>query len=118
MSEGLINGWWTASEALKRHPQLVEAELVWRTYSAPSPDWDHDHCALCWTKLAHTASDDVLGAAYTDDAPTLTPSPHIEGLQSAPAGTRMWVCPTCAEAYRHVFNWRIRGGSLRGGEAE
>jgi hypothetical protein len=105
-----INGWWTAQEALRHHPQLVDAHLVWRPYSQPSPDWDHDHCALCWTKLAQTASEDVLDAAYTDDAPTLTPSPHIEGLQSAPAGTRTWVCPTCVSAYQHVFNWQPGAG--------
>jgi hypothetical protein len=101
-----INGSWTEAEALRRHPQLVEAQLVWRKYSAPSPDWDHDHCTLCWTTIAETASDDVLDAAYTDDKPYLTPSPHIDGLQSAPAGTLTWVCPTCARAYQDVFNWK------------
>jgi hypothetical protein len=112
MSDERINGWWTEAEALKRHPHLVGAELVWRMYAAPSSNWEHDHCALCWTKIAQTASDDVFDAAYTDDAPTITPSPHLDGLQSAPAGTRTWVCPICASAYQHVFNWQARGGPL------
>jgi hypothetical protein len=107
-----INGRLTAAEALKRRPQLVEAQLVWRKYSAPSPDWDHDHCTLCWTKIMETASDDVLDAAYTDDKPSPAPSPHIDGYQSSPAGTRTWVCPICARAYRDVFNWRTRGGPV------
>jgi len=38
--------------------------------------------------IAQIASEDALDAAYTDDVPTMTPSPHIDGLQSAPAGTR------------------------------
>jgi hypothetical protein len=110
VGDELINGWWTASEALERNPQLVGAELVWRKYVAPSPDWDHDHCVLCSTKIAETASEDVLDTAYTDDVPAITPGPQIDGLQSAPAGTRTWVCPTCARAYQHVFDWHERGG--------
>lgn len=112
MGDERINGWWTASEALRRNPQLAGAELVWRRYSAPAPDWDHDHCVLCMTKIAEIASEDVLDAAYTDDVPTITPSPHIDGMQSAPVGTRTWVCPTCVSAYQHVFNWQAEGGPL------
>jgi hypothetical protein len=104
-----INGWWTAAEALGHHPELVDVQLAWRRYSQPSPDWDHDHCVLCSTKLAETAAEDVLDAAYTDDV-AHPASPHIEGMQPAPAGTRTWICPTCAEAYRHVFNWHTNGG--------
>jgi len=73
VSDELVNGWWTASEALRRNPQLASAELVWRGYSAPAPDWDHDHCVLCMTKITEIASEDVLDAAYTHDRPTLAP---------------------------------------------
>ncbi len=110
MGDERINGWWTASEALRRNPQLVGAELVWRGYSAPTADWDHDHCVLCMAKIAQIASEDVLDAAYTDDVPTTAPSPRIDGYQSSPAGTRTWVCPTCASAYQRVFNWHLNGG--------
>jgi hypothetical protein len=61
-------------------------------------------------KIAQIASEDVLDAAYTDDVPTTAPSPHIDGYQSSPAGTRTWVCPTCASAYQRVFNWHLNGG--------
>ena len=113
MSEERINGWWTAAEALRHHPELVDAHLVWRAYSQPSSEWDHDHCPLCWTKLMPTASDDVVDAAYTDDV-AHPASPLIEGMQPAPAGTRTWICPTCAEAFRDVFNWHTSGGPFDG----
>jgi hypothetical protein len=111
MDDERINGWWTATEALRHHPQLVDATLVWHTYSQPAPDWDHDHCVLCSTKLMENAAEDVLDAAYTDDV-ALAASPLIEGLQPSRAGTRTWICPTCAEAYRRVFDWQIDGGPL------
>ena len=25
--------------------------FVKKRYTAPSPNWDHDHCAFCWTKF-------------------------------------------------------------------
>jgi hypothetical protein len=28
------------------------AELRFREYEAPSDDWDHEHCSLCWAKFA------------------------------------------------------------------
>ena len=69
MDDNLINGLWTAEEALRRHPDLVCAVLVWREYERPSEWWDHDHCAFCWVKVTDMAnpSPDDLPAAYTDD---------------------------------------------------
>lgn len=113
MGDDLINGWWTADEALRHHPDLVGAALVWREYHRPSESWDHDHCAFCWatvTDYPNAAADD-LKAAFTDDVPQPpSPQPADPKFVPAPAGSRRWVCPTCAEAYRHVFNWTTSGG--------
>ena len=113
MGDDLINGWWTADEALRHHPDLVGAALVWREYHRPSESWDHDHCAFCWatvTDYPNAAADD-LKAAFTDDVPQPpSPQPADPKFVHAPAGSRKWVCPTCAEAYRHVFNWTTSGG--------
>jgi hypothetical protein len=56
VDDNLINGWWTPAEALRRHPTLRDAELVWRSYERPSAAWDHDHCAFC----RRTITDDPL----------------------------------------------------------
>jgi hypothetical protein len=121
MGDDLINGWWTAAEALRDHPDLLGVDLVWRQYLPPSADWDHDHCELCWAKV-RAASDfspaegasDVYSAAYTDDvAQNQAASRATEAgrlLLGQPAGRRRWICSTCADAYRHVFGWHTRGG--------
>ena len=111
MGDERINGWWTPAEVLRRHPTLRDAELVWKTYERPSATWDHDHCAFCWQKITDdpTASD-AIPDAYTDDLPKRAAPDLGPAYEPAPAGTKTWVCPTCAGAYRGVFNWRTTGG--------
>jgi hypothetical protein len=117
MSDELINGWWTAAEALDRVPQLRGARLVWKDYAPPSERWDHDHCALCSTKLMapkRGRAPDTLTAGYTDGIKhQRSPTAIIETgpvLEGAPSGTMTWVCPVCADTYRKVFNWTTEGG--------
>jgi hypothetical protein len=111
----LINGWWTAEEALRQHPDLVGAALVWREYERPSESWDHDHCALCWatvTDIPDPAPDD-LPAAYTDDVDRPASPPLSDhSLVSAPSGTKTWICPVCSEAFQPVFGWSMNGGPV------
>jgi hypothetical protein len=113
VEDDLINGWWTAEEALRRHPDLVGAALVWREYERASESWDHDHCALCWatvTDIANPSAND-LQAAYTDDV-SRPASPPLSNpnLVPAPAGTKTWICPVCARAFQQVFRWTVDGG--------
>lgn len=106
-----INGWWTPAEALRRHPNLRDAELVWTSYEPPSTSWDHDHCAFCWQKITDDPNaNDAIPDAYTDDVPKPAAPDLGPAYEPAPAGTKTWVCSTCADAYRSVFNWRTGGG--------
>jgi hypothetical protein len=113
VGDNRINGWWTAEEALRRHPDLVGAVLVWREYQRPSEAWDHDHCALCWatiTDMANPSRDD-LGAAFTDDVSRPASPPLSDPkLVPAPAGTKSWICSVCAKAFQPVFRWTLNGG--------
>jgi hypothetical protein len=117
MDEERINGSWTPAEAVRRHPDLTNAELVWRAYPPPAEEWDHDHCAFCRTTITTpgvAARPDVVTSAYTDDAARVgAPTGVAESgilLVGEPAGARKWVCPTCADAYRNVFDWHTHGG--------
>ena len=115
MADDLINGWWTAREALGKLPDLRGAALVWKPYAAPSDDWDHDHCELCSTKLMETAAEPgVATSGYTDGIalPGSQPFMRTPGrrMVGAPAGCVRWICPVCAEAYRAVFGWTTVGG--------
>jgi hypothetical protein len=113
MTDDRTNGWWTADEALGQHPDLEGATLVWQEYRRPAESWDHDHCAFCWVEISDRpdATGETLRAAFTDDVPTKPPPPVSDPrLVPAPAGTKQWVCPTCAEAYRHVFEWTTTHG--------
>ena len=97
---------------MRQHPNLVGAALVWQEYRRPSESWDHDHCALCWTSITDVAnpSPEDLRAAFTDDVPQQEAPPLADGrLVPAPAGTKTWICPTCAEANRQVFEWTTTG---------
>ena len=111
-AEELIEGLWTAEEARRLNPRLVQSALVWQSYERPSDTWDHDHCVLCFAKLMDTANPpkDVLNAAYTDDVSSDAPAPSTDPrMVPAPAGSRTWVCRACAKAFQDAFRWTLTG---------
>ncbi len=74
---------------------LKGATLRLRRFSvrAGQPDWDHDHCEFCWTKIAEKnrkqPGDDLRTEAYaTED------------------GCR-WVCPQCFFDFKERFQWKV-----------
>ena len=58
------------------------------------PDWDHDHCAFCWTKFAEFDGPEILHEGYaTEDR-------------------HEWVCQGCVGDFRQRFGWSLIGGPL------
>lgn len=54
-------------------------------YVPPRPDWDHEHCELCFEKI---------GAG------------GIPGGYAAADGYR-WLCPVCWQDFHEEFDWTL-----------
>src|SRR5437870_13735859 len=57
---------------------MYGAVLERRAYSAPTEDWTHDHCLLCWAKLTEDQSDDNLHEGYVYGYDRTKPMPPLE----------------------------------------
>lgn len=70
---------------------LKGVTLVHRRYRryAKNPDWDHDHCAFCWTKFMVEDHPDVLHQGY------------------ATQDDYHWVCEKCFHDFRGQFDWTV-----------
>jgi len=64
-----------------------------KTYSKPSDDWEHDHCAVCWRTIAEIEREDILREGY---ASTATEKWREE---------YQWICPECFEKHREHMRW-------------
>lgn len=90
------------------------ASLRWARYQPPSPDWDHDHCALCFAKFMDADGDDILREGYliqphgptTDVAPEEERTTYADGYRIVAAPNNdHWICPTCFADFREYFDW-------------
>lgn len=72
--------------------------LVWRSYTAPSPAWDHDHCEFCWAKFAQARSPDASGLLTEG---WTTTSAYLKGANYH------WVCTTCCDDFAEEFGWTL-----------
>jgi hypothetical protein len=60
-------------------------------YAAPTKDWDHDHCALCWAKFS---KDEVLDALR-------------DGLKIERPTNDEWICERCFADFSDRFGWSV-----------
>ncbi|MEQ9616670.1 MAG: hypothetical protein RLN60_01405 [Phycisphaerales bacterium] len=83
-----------APDDWRRQGQEIELQgcrFEWRQYSAPSPEWDHDHCEFCWAKF-------MVGANAPADALS-------EGYRTMALETERWVCRQCFEDFKDEFGF-------------
>jgi hypothetical protein len=66
---------------------LVGSRLRHTPYRAPSPSWDHDHCAFCWRKLAEQG-DAARAGWQTEDE-------------------RQWICDECFADLREPLGFVV-----------
>jgi hypothetical protein len=93
---------------------MRRATLERRIFTAPAPDWDHEHCALCWEKFAEPPQDGLREGyvhGYTNRSRRVQP---VEGMTSfSQTGSRAvrsptdeaWICETCFSDFRDYFGW-------------
>ena len=67
---------------------LYEKSIVKKSYVAPSPEWDHDHCAFCWSKFTEDGVNDLHEGYYVPE-------------------TKDWFCDNCFNDFQEMFKWRI-----------
>ena len=68
---------------------LDGAVLEFRSYSPPNSNWDHDHCAFCWSKFCDSNELGCLREGYvTDDG-------------------KFWVCINCFNDFRDRFRFSL-----------
>jgi hypothetical protein len=72
------------------------ATFVWRSWSSDRPDWDHDHCDICWVHC--------WDCIFEDD-----PDTQHEGWATPDAAH--WVCGACFEDFRNRFDFRVEAPS-------
>ena len=73
--------------------QIRGVKLRRKKYSAPSKDWDHDHCTACFAKFADFDGRQILHEGYATTA------------ESEWGEDYHLVCPTCFAELRDVMNW-------------
>ena len=66
---------------------LCDLTLYLRKYKAPKPEWDHDHCDLCWAELSERPDTLNEGYAFRDNS--------------------RWICPKCFADFRETFRWKV-----------
>ena len=83
------------TEQLETIPYLRGQSFIRKPYTAYRPDWDHDHCAVCWTKLAEShveAEAEHEGFAVTAE--------YELGADYE------WICAGCFDFAKEAMGWR------------
>jgi hypothetical protein len=68
---------------------LAGSEVQHLPYKMPRPSWDHDHCILCWQKIAEPQTPDSVHDGYV--------LPNQD-----------WICPDCFETFADRLNLRVK----------
>lgn len=64
-----------------------------------NPNWDHDHCAFCWTTFMEAGDPHAKADTLTEGYTTTAEHPHGDGYH--------WICPTCFRDFAERFEWRL-----------
>jgi phage terminase large subunit-like protein len=65
------------------------AVLSWKKYTKYREGWEHDHCEFCRAKFMEQPGPEIL----------------TEGF--ATSDNYRWVCKTCFEDFKNLFQWQI-----------
>jgi hypothetical protein len=68
---------------------LQGVKLEWKEWHQTRDNWDHDHCEFCFAKFMDYDSPDILHWGYTDSE------------------EYRWVCKTCFEDFKEMFEWKL-----------
>jgi hypothetical protein len=112
----------STDEELKKHKiRLLScfegASFQLADYSAPSADWDHDHCEGCTAKFAEFDGPEILHSGYfticesgieDSETPEFIEEMQEQGCEvMAKPDAKSWVCKECFEEFRTLLNWEL-----------
>jgi hypothetical protein len=95
------------------------AVLEHRSFTPPTPDWDHEHCVLCQRKFTVEPQGDSIQEGYVHGYDRSAAMPPVDERRNAappeaPPGFDVvitaptmeeWVCPDCFDDFRERFGW-------------
>lgn len=84
------NTWMTNSSDWRLTNQekyLKGVVLIWKEWTSPKPDWDHDHCEFCWKKITNLDLKDAVTEGYCTE------------------NDYYWICESCYNDFREQFRW-------------
>lgn len=103
---------------LKSLGRLKAMTFEFADYTAPSAEWDHDHCEGCWATFALFDGPEILHSGYYTivrirDKSTKEPEFIRQARESgrevlAKPDTKQWVCSECFEAFRTTLAWKLK----------
>jgi hypothetical protein len=97
------------------------ATLQRRAFTAPTPDWDHEHCVLCQDKFMEPPNDALhAGLVWNYDRSQDAASLEARLIESpdAPSGFQsgveapteeQWICDECFGDFKTRFGWSEAG---------
>ncbi|MBV8549682.1 MAG: hypothetical protein JOY54_00155 [Acidobacteriaceae bacterium] len=98
---------------------LEKATFRLDTYTALSPECDHDHCSGCWAEFANFDGPEILHEGYVTAIPSKeTPEPEFitqctaQGMTCVPQpgvdGYQLhWVYPECFDDFRELLGFKL-----------
>jgi hypothetical protein len=103
---------------LKSLEHLRALTFTFADYTAPSAEWDHDHCEGCWAKFALFDAPEILHSGYfttvqigdesTEESEFVQQDRESGRKVLAKPDTKEWVCPECFEEFRIALNWKVK----------
>ena len=70
-------------------------QFAFRSYQVPRPDWDHDHCSMCFAKFSEPIGAGTVHEGYA----TTADFPRGEAYE--------WICAACFDDFSDEFGWVV-----------
>ncbi|MBO9534653.1 MAG: hypothetical protein J7513_16895 [Solirubrobacteraceae bacterium] len=75
-----------------------------KLYRAWRPNWEHDHCVMCWAKLAEPGFSEAHRELTESDGAVLARGYTTTAEHPAGAGYH-WLCEACFADFKEEFGW-------------
>jgi hypothetical protein len=86
-------------------------------YTAPSTEWDHDHCESCRATFAEFDAPKILHSGYftifqvgnepPEEPKLIQESRELGRNVMKKPDSKEWVCQECFEEFRKTLDWKL-----------
>ena len=102
---------------LKKLEPLKALSFDFAEYTAPTAEWEHDHCEGCWAKFTSADEPGALRRGYSTARFISGEAPRqSEFIQRARKSgltvlkkpdNKVWVCPECFAVFGSRLGWKL-----------